>query len=247
MRTEAQKIRDARYRDANREKINTQRRAYKAAHKAETLARNAAYRDSHRAILRSKDNEYYRSNADRIKARKRKLKLIAFERYGGAVCARCGDDRFGVLTIDHIAQDGAEHRKSVGLKDAIYKWLKKANYPSGFRVLCANCNLLAFIEYRSIGQSKHRKAVKSRLRRLKTKQRFMGLLGDLCVVCGTTDISILTAHHKNNDGRRHRELVSDGVSGYVFYEAILKSDDLESELAKLECRCLSCNCLEEWS
>jgi len=41
--------------------------------------------------------------------------------------------------IDHIKNDGAAHRKQVGV--SFYRWLQTHGYPKGFQVLCANHNL----------------------------------------------------------------------------------------------------------
>lgn len=54
-------------------------------------------------------------------------------------CACCQETTFEFLTIDHINNDGAQHRKSINHSN-IYVWLRKNNYPSGFQVLCMNCN-----------------------------------------------------------------------------------------------------------
>jgi len=42
------------------------------------------------------------------------------------------------LTIDHINNDGAKHRKEIG-QSKIYIWLKTHKYPTGYQVLCMNC------------------------------------------------------------------------------------------------------------
>jgi len=55
----------------------------------------------------------------------------------GSHCACCGETKRHFLTIDHINNDGAEHRRKVG---HTYSWLKKNNFPPGFQVLCYNCN-----------------------------------------------------------------------------------------------------------
>ena len=67
------------------------------------------------------------------------LKISAFENYGGVFCACCGESHQEFLTIDHINNDGAQHRRDEKIIN-IYRWLKKQNYPEGFRVLCFNCN-----------------------------------------------------------------------------------------------------------
>lgn len=79
------------------------------------------------------------------KASRYKVKRQVIEYYGGC-CECCDENDLAILSIDHISSNGAEHRKMIGNGSAIYCWLKKNNYPSGFRVLCMNCNL-AFGSY----------------------------------------------------------------------------------------------------
>lgn len=61
--------------------------------------------------------------------------------YGGK-CACCQEKQLEFLTIDHIDGNGRQHRREIGVSggSAFYRWLKKNNYPDGFRVLCYNCN-----------------------------------------------------------------------------------------------------------
>lgn len=61
-----------------------------------------------------------------------------FEAYGGAFCACCGEAHIEFLSIDHINDDGAAHRKT--FKGSLHRWLAKHNFPPGYRVLCMNCN-----------------------------------------------------------------------------------------------------------
>lgn len=65
-------------------------------------------------------------------------KREALMAYGGARCACCGDEHFPFLTIDHIGGGGAAHRRVI--RTSLYRWLRDQRYPSGFRVLCMNCN-----------------------------------------------------------------------------------------------------------
>jgi hypothetical protein len=69
-------------------------------------------------------------------------KLEAFTAYGGQFCACCGEDGLQFLQLDHINNDGAARRKSGedGLGPTLYKQLRCRGYPSGYQVLCANCN-----------------------------------------------------------------------------------------------------------
>lgn len=54
-------------------------------------------------------------------------------------CPGCDRTHLEFLTIDHINNDGAAHRRSINFKN-IYSWLIQNNFPPGFRVLCWCCN-----------------------------------------------------------------------------------------------------------
>lgn len=69
----------------------------------------------------------------------RRYRDAAIAAYGGR-CRCCGETTDEFLQIDHVNNDGAEHRRKIGNGNSIYTWLKKNNYPEGFQVLCANCN-----------------------------------------------------------------------------------------------------------
>jgi hypothetical protein len=50
--------------------------------------------------------------------------------------------------IDHVSDDGATHRRQQRPNNpkswsgkALYAWLRKNNWPAGFQLLCANCNM----------------------------------------------------------------------------------------------------------
>lgn len=76
----------------------------------------------------------------RLKYKEDKKKII--DKYGGK-CACCGEPETDFLNIDHVNNDGNEHRKELGWRSTgvyFYRWLKKNNYPTGFQVLCFNCN-----------------------------------------------------------------------------------------------------------
>ena len=68
-----------------------------------------------------------------------KLKREVIAAYGGK-CQCCGETEPAFLTIDHVNDDGASHRKAIG-RARVYHWLKKHGYPKdGFQLLCFNCN-----------------------------------------------------------------------------------------------------------
>lgn len=67
----------------------------------------------------------------------------------GARCACCGETCKIFLTLDHKANDGAEHRRSIGAgrntassTDKVWRWLVKTDFAEAerFQVLCYNCN-----------------------------------------------------------------------------------------------------------
>ena len=173
-----------------------------------------------------------------------RLKTEVFSHYGGPECSLCPETRLGALAIDHINGGGKKHCQTI---NRLYLWLRRHNYPDGFRVLCANCNYKEYLIHRPISQSKD--AIRKRQYNENLKIAIMTALGGHCVgtladgtICGKTDLDILTVHHINGDGAEHRRMVSDGRCGTAFYCKILKTGDFDG----LECRCYSCNDCEKW-
>ncbi len=79
------------------------------------------------------------------------FKISVLQAYGNC-CACCGTDDTDVLSIDHVDGGGTKHRRKIGFGNAIYKWLRKNKFPSGYRVLCLNCNISIGVH----GQCPHR-------------------------------------------------------------------------------------------
>src|SRR3954464_8614186 len=106
------------------------RREYMKAHYAERKDYFA------QRYLNSKEQVCQKALSYRVKLR---LEVIAA--YGGK-CACCGTEIFEFLCIDHVDENGAEHRRLIGTRAGtnFYRWLKKNNFPPGFQVLCWNCN-----------------------------------------------------------------------------------------------------------
>lgn len=79
-----------------------------------------------------------------------KLKLAAIKHYsqGTMACASCGySASIDALCLDHINDDGAAHRKELGVAQrggragtTMYERLKALGWMPGLQVLCANCN-----------------------------------------------------------------------------------------------------------
>ncbi len=103
------------------------------------LAYQRRYSLSHPLTPRAKDVK--RCWAE-IQNARRKEEVFLFYSKGAMQCASCGISDSDVLCIDHIYNNGREHRRLIGNKggNAFYRWLQKNNYPEGYQVLCANCN-----------------------------------------------------------------------------------------------------------
>ena len=84
-----------------------------------------------------KDSAYYRKY-HREYSQKARIGVLAHYGGGKLACLECGENRLPCLTIDHIDNNGTEHRKQIG--GNIVFWLRKRNYPEGYQTLCRNCN-----------------------------------------------------------------------------------------------------------
>jgi hypothetical protein len=99
------------------------------------------------------------------RARDQKYVDLVFDHYG-RICACCGEDEILFLTLDHIYNDGAEHKREIGPKNskhgcngtAFYRWVVQNNYPSFLQTLCINCNQG---KHRNGGICPHKKQTKT--------------------------------------------------------------------------------------
>jgi hypothetical protein len=102
--------------------------------------------DNH-IIKRKVDPEWHIKQIISQKKSNEKLRKEVLTHYGGK-CTCCGYDNIdkkihgkSFLEIDHINGDGNKHRQELARAgDNLYNWLRKNNYPLGFRVLCRACN-----------------------------------------------------------------------------------------------------------
>lgn len=127
------------------------------------------------------------------------LKKEVMMNYGGK-CQCCEIDDLIYLTIDHINNDGAKHRKET---TDLYHWLKKNNYPeNNFQILCFNCNMG---KYLNGGQCPHIKEVRKLSKyRLNYRSLIFEHYGKICVCCAERQRIFLSIDHIENDGRKHR-------------------------------------------
>lgn len=111
-------------------------KGYYQKHKETILERSRRWYQKHRKRLNKATRNYHR-----------RIKIEVLTHYSMAtypVCARCGVTDVNVLCLDHI--EGKKEKLSIDTGARLYRRLKKAGFPEGFQVLCANCNLKKLIE-----------------------------------------------------------------------------------------------------
>lgn len=59
----------------------------------------------------------------------------------GKVCKCCGEKTEKLLTLDHVNNDGKEHRERFrGVTYKIFKDVIDKKFPKDYQILCMNCN-----------------------------------------------------------------------------------------------------------
>ncbi len=86
-------------------------------------------------------NRHKIKNNERERIRYANLRQEILDVYGRE-CACCGEKETLFLELDHVNNDGKEHRikLKMGGAKATYRDVKKHNYPKDYQLLCANCN-----------------------------------------------------------------------------------------------------------
>lgn len=123
--------------DARKQKM----REYYKKLRADTETRkelNRKQAECKKANPRYREKERVYKQARRYKQRTAVLSYYGVN--GNPVCRHCGFNDMRALVIDHVNNDGAEHKKTINAD--IYRWLEKNNFPEGFQTLCHNCNYL---------------------------------------------------------------------------------------------------------
>lgn len=117
------------------------------------------YRAKRRPHLAKLNADWIRANRDKYNASKAKyrikLKREVMALYCDPVaCVCCGFTRLDGLVLDHVNNDGAEHRRSAGIASRgnpfggrIYEYIRKNGKLPGLQVLCANCNMIKQLEH----------------------------------------------------------------------------------------------------
>lgn len=119
----------------NLEESRTYTREYHRRNKDRLLQKERERRKADLSSNRALERKYS------LKART-KTKVAILTNYGGGkcACAQCGENRIECLSLDHINNDGMEHRKRLGFGGyRFYRLLQSQGYPEGYQTLCINC------------------------------------------------------------------------------------------------------------
>lgn len=118
----------------NKQSRKEYRTKYNREHKKERAAYAKLYRKTH-PDDKVRQRKY-------TKRRREKVKDTVFSHYGNK-CACCSEEEKEFLCVDHINNDGKNHRKveGIGGGHTLHEWLIKHNFPEGFQLLCWNCNM----------------------------------------------------------------------------------------------------------
>ncbi len=126
------------------------RRKWKLANPEKVKEQTARYRERYKERLKAYRANYYLSykvtHAEEIKdvgrRTKARLKLLVLTVYGNGEmkCVQCGEERSACLSIDHINNNGASHRRELNRSGTLfYRWLRDNRFPMGYQTLCMNC------------------------------------------------------------------------------------------------------------
>ena len=135
----------ARYRERNREKFNQRMRDWRDANRDK--AREHAREWRNRKIANGTPEEVAALRTAESEKTKRAQAICrneVFAAYGGYRCNCCGESESMFLSIDHVDNNGAQERKAglySGSGYSFYRWLRKTGFPSGYQVLCMNCQV----------------------------------------------------------------------------------------------------------
>lgn len=105
--------------------------------------RGKTYYFQNQVVRKAVNKKWREANRSKVIANGKRykgwLKALIISHYtnGENKCACCGETHEEFLTVDHIFGGGKRHRQEVG---DIYGWLKRNNFPTGYRILCFNCN-----------------------------------------------------------------------------------------------------------
>jgi hypothetical protein len=122
-----------------------QRTEYMQKWRTKNRSRWIAYVRARNKKYRKEQNEYARKRHQKQYAQ---LKHEILEKLGSK-CQKCGYPDIRCLDIDHIEGGGNIHRKKIGVGVGYLKDILKGIEKNQYRLLCKNCNWLAYLKTRN--------------------------------------------------------------------------------------------------
>lgn len=118
----------------------------------------------------SKQEKEYNSRPDvkkRVKEysfeKRLKQKIQVYNHYSNydIKCNCCGEKQIEFLTLDHINNDGSQHKKENNISGGhkMREWIIKNNFPPGFQILCWNCNCAKGVDLENICPHQRQKEI----------------------------------------------------------------------------------------
>ena len=130
MSTEAAKVAKRKYNQSEKGKAN--RKRWRIENRERDYACNNRYQSSDKGKAK-------RNCLARQAGRAMKIRVLTHYGHGKLTCVMCGESRIDCLSLDHINNNGYEHRKGTGNGQKFYRWIIKNDFPLGYQTLCMNC------------------------------------------------------------------------------------------------------------
>lgn len=149
--------------DQKRQYRRAYRTAYYETHREELREKSRRYFQEHRDEQLRRNKERYKERSDIIKANavrtgkilREKQRLAVLWHYSNRTlaCVQCGFSDVRALVLDHINGGGTEQRRKLKNGGNVWFWLARHGFPSGYQILCANCNAIKAREENEYGSN----------------------------------------------------------------------------------------------
>lgn len=228
---ERKRITDKKYREINHDSLIIKKKLEYLRNKKQYQSTKKEYYKINNQLIKERANSFYHEN-------KIKFRLEVLNHYSNREikCACCGYIGLPFMTMDHENGWKHLHKRHLGGINLIW-WLRKNNFPSGFQVLCYNCNCSKGF----FGQCGHKFQWEPINKMRRWKLKFLQAYSDnnpKCSCCGEANIAFLSIDHINGN---HKEDTHENGKK-------LTASNLYLKLKKLgfpkgyQVLCYNCNC-----
>uniref|UniRef100_A0A6H2A2Z9 Uncharacterized protein n=1 Tax=viral metagenome TaxID=1070528 RepID=A0A6H2A2Z9_9ZZZZ len=150
------KVRVKKYQSEHKEWVNKKSREWNKKNPEKVRAIQKIYGERNKAEISARRKKFYAQNRERLLLRdtgyriksglKLKKEVLSYYGKGKCQCCICGMDNLDCLSLDHINNNGADHRKTLKYM-SIYRFLKRQSFPNGYQTLCMNCQWIKKAEH----------------------------------------------------------------------------------------------------